>query len=85
MTNVASCNEITGSIIGVGSSSILDKIEAQFDVYTRADTSGEVILDATCIEDDDERIATLCQILGESTGGEISSLISSGGFIVFYA
>jgi predicted glycoside hydrolase/deacetylase ChbG (UPF0249 family) len=67
-------------IIKVKSSSVLDKIGSQFDVFTRPDFIDEIIMDCSCFMDNDERKIELRNVLGSEEDG----IFSLNGYVLFH-
>lgn len=73
--------------IDVEKGSILDELTSAFDCYTRSDTSDEIILDVTFLEnaEDDDVAKMLFDTLGISPDSDLADEIRGNGYIIFYA
>jgi uncharacterized protein with ATP-grasp and redox domains len=64
MSNILSANDARANTIHVNDIAVINKIKQHFDVFTIAHNKGEIILDGTIFDGNDESQALLAEILG---------------------
>ena len=71
-------------IIQVESLSVLENINSNFDVHSRADSYDEVILDHTILDGNEQAFKSLCEALEIDLNDEMAEKLKSAGYTVFY-
>jgi len=72
-------------IIEVQSLSVLENIQAHFNVFTQPDDNSEIIMDCTALDGNEESTALLLDILGLKASHELAEQLPAQGFVVFHA
>ena len=85
MVKVVKTVGIEAVLVGVKGGSVIDEIERNFDVFSKPDDTGVIILDTTGLEDDKTRTNQLCDILGIRPASDDGVAVTSGGYVIFYA